>query len=91
MKTSGTGRVLAAVLVGIVFGIYRHYTQIVMLQKGRDAYLAAQSRHFDSVANDHSSFSMIIAGVILSALAFGVYELVAAGFTRLIPPSQIEE
>ena len=81
---------LAAVLAGIVFGIYRHYTQIVMLQKGREVYLAAQSRHFDSVANDHSTFSMIIAGLILSAIAFGVYELIAAGFSRLIPPVEIE-
>ncbi len=34
---------------------------------------------------------MMVAWVILATMAAGVYELVAAGFTRLIPPSEIEE
>ena len=51
----------------------------------------AQGRWFDNVSAYHSSATMLIAGIILAAIAFGLYELIAAGFTRLIPPSEMEE
>jgi hypothetical protein len=34
---------------------------------------------------------MLIAGVILAAIAVGLYEVIAAGFTKAIPPIQVEE
>jgi hypothetical protein len=34
---------------------------------------------------------MLIAGIILVALAVGLYELVAAGITKVVPPSTVEE
>jgi hypothetical protein len=34
---------------------------------------------------------MLIAGVIIAAIAVGLYEVIAAGFTRLLPPSTVEE
>ena len=37
MRSSGTGRVLATLFLGVMFGIYRHFTQLRMLQRGRDA------------------------------------------------------
>lgn len=91
MKASGTGRVLATIFIGIIGGIYLHFRQMRWLANGRDAYLAAQSHWFDNVTNYHSSVTMMVAGIILAVLAFGVYEIVAAGFTRLIPPAEIDE
>ncbi|HXE07946.1 MAG TPA: hypothetical protein VN612_08625 [Acidobacteriaceae bacterium] len=91
MKTSGTGRVLAILFIGVIGGIYLHFRQMRWLGRGRDAYLAAESQWFDNVSRYHSSMTMIIAGIILAVLAYGVYEIIAAGFTRLIPPSEVEE
>ena len=91
MKASGTGRVLAVVLIGCLFGAYKHYVQMRALSLGRTGYLATQSQWFDKVSNYHSGVTMILAGIILAVLAFGVYEIVAAGFTRLIPPAEIDE
>jgi len=91
MKTSGTGRVLAALFIGVIGGIYLHFRQMRWLGRGRDAFLTAQGRWFDNVSAYHSSATMLIAGIILAAIAFGLYELIAAGFTRLIPPSEMEE
>ena len=91
MKTSGTGRVLSTLLIGGIFGAYRHYVQMRALSLGRAGFLDAQSRWFDKVSNYHAGGTMIVAGVIVAAIAVGLYELIAAGFTRLIPPSQIED
>jgi hypothetical protein len=91
MKTSAAGRVLATLFIGVIAGVYLHFRQLRWLGRGREAFLAAQGRWFDNVANYHSSATMLVAGVILAAIAFGVYELIAAGFTRLIPPSEVEE
>jgi hypothetical protein len=34
---------------------------------------------------------MLIAGIILAAMAVGLYELVAAGIAHVLPPSAAEE
>jgi hypothetical protein len=91
MKRTGTGRVLATIFIGVMFGIYRHVDELKWLQRGRDGFLAAQSSHFDRITQYHAMGTMLIAGVILAAVAVGVYELIAAGFTRLLPLSTVEE
>jgi hypothetical protein len=91
MKSSGTGRVLAAMSLGLAFGLYRHYVQMRQLQLGREGFLAQQSQYFDRITGVHSVVFMLIAGVILAAIAVGLYEVIAAGFTKAIPPIQVEE
>jgi len=91
MKTSGTGRVLAALFLGVMFGIYRHFQQMRALGRGRDAFLAQQGQYFDRITQLHSMGIMLIAGVILAAIAVGLYELIAAGFTKMVGPSTAEE
>jgi hypothetical protein len=91
MKSSGTGRVLATLFLGVMFGIYRHYLQMRQLGQGRAAFLADESQYFDRITHLHSMGFTLIAGVILAAIAVGLYEVIAAGFTKAIPPSQVEE
>jgi hypothetical protein len=91
MKSSGTGRVLAAIFLGLIFGTYRHFLQMRWLARGRAAFLADQSRNFDRTAQYHSAATMLIAGVILAAIAVGLYEVIAAGFTKMVGPSTAEE
>ena len=91
MKTSGTGRVLAVLFLGVLRGVYSHFMEIRWLGRGREAFLADQGARFDKFAAFHSAPSMLVAGVILAAIAVGVYELVAAGITKVVPPSTVEE
>jgi len=91
MKRTGTGRVLATLFLGIIFGVYRHYQQMQMLGQGHDAYLAEQSQYFDRIVKLHSAGFTLIAGIILAVVAVGLYELIAAGFTHVLPASRVEE
>ena len=91
MKSSGTGRVLAVLFLGIMRGLYSHFTEMRWLGRGREAFLADQGARFDKLAAYHPTGTMLIAGIILVALAAGLYELVAAGITKVVPPSTVEE
>jgi hypothetical protein len=91
MKSSGTGRVLATLFLGVMFGIYRHYLQMRQLGQGRVAFLADESHYFDRITQTHSLGVMLVAGVILAAIAVGLYEVIAAGFTKMVGPSTAAE
>jgi hypothetical protein len=91
MKQTKTGRVLAALFLGMVFGLFLHFRQMRYLGLGRDAFLAQQSRYFDQITRLHSIGFMAIAGIILVAIGIGLYELIAAAVTRVLPPSTVEE
>ena len=91
MKQYKTGRVLAVVFLGLMFGLYRHFDQMKWLGRGRDAFLTEQSHRFDKFVQYHSTATMLVACVILAAIVFGLYELIAAGITKALPPSTVEE
>ncbi len=91
MKRTRTGRVLATLFLGVIFGVYLHFHQMQWIGRGRDAFLAAQNHWFDKVAQYHSASTTLVAGVILAAIAVGLYELVAAGIANMLPPSSVEE
>lgn len=91
MKQSKTGRVLATLFLGVMFGIYRHFDQMRWLGRGRDAFVTEQNHYFDKITQYHSGASMMVAGIILAGVAVGLYELIAAGITKVLPPSTVEE
>jgi hypothetical protein len=91
MKRTGTGRVLSTLFIGVMFGIFRHYQQMRQLGRGRDRFLADENHYFDKISQYHGAGTMLIAGVILAVIAVGLYEVIAAGFTRVLPPSTVEE
>ena len=91
MKQYKTGRVLSALFLGIMFGMYRHFDQMRWLGRGREAYLADQSLRFDKFTQYHTVATMLMAGIIVSAIVLGLYELIAAGITKVLPPSTVEE
>jgi len=91
MKRYGTGRVLAVLFLGMLFGAYKHYDQMRWIGRGREAFVASQNHRFDISMQYHSATSMLVAGILLSALAFGVYELIAVGIARVLPPPTVEE
>jgi hypothetical protein len=91
MKQSGTGKLLAIVLLGVLFGLFKHFQQTKWLGRGREAFLVDQSGQFDRIVKYHSAGATLIAGIILVAAAVALYELTAWGLTKVIPPSTIEE
>jgi hypothetical protein len=91
-KLHKTARVLAVVLTGVIFGLYKHAQQVRWAGLGRQAFLAEQSRQFDlGMAPPHGTFAMILAGVLLAGIAYGVYELLAAGIALILPRHQAAE
>jgi hypothetical protein len=91
MKQSGTGKLLAIALLGGLFGVFRHIQQTRWIGRGREAYLADQSGHFDKIVQYHSMGATLIACVLLVAIGVALYEVTAWGLTKVIPPSTIEE
>ena len=91
MKASKMPRVLAAMFLGAMFGLYRHFRQMQWLGRGRDAFLADQSRAFDQIIQRHAAGVTLVAGVILAAVAVGLYEGLVFGIAKLIPAVDVEE
>jgi hypothetical protein len=91
MKPYKTARMIATLFLGVLFGLYKHFDEMGWLQRGRDAFMAYQSEHFQRIVAYHSTGTMLIAGIILAAIAVGLYELVAAGIAHVLPPSAAEE
>jgi hypothetical protein len=92
MKRYGTGRVLAVLFLGVLFGVYKHAMQVRWAMRGREAFLADQSQQFDKgMMPPHGQLVSMVAGVILAAVAFGLYELIAAWITKALPLSTVEE
>ena len=83
---------LAVLFIGVIGGIYLHFRQSRWIAEGRIAFLADQGKRFDTIVTHNAAAPiMLVVGVILATLCYGVYELVAAGFTRIVPPAEIEE
>jgi hypothetical protein len=91
MRRTKSGRVLATVFLGAMVGVYLHVREGRWLAAGRDAYMAMQSEHYQRITAYHSLWSMVIAGLILAGIAVGLYELIVAGVTHVLPPSTVEE
>jgi hypothetical protein len=83
--------VLAVLFLGVLRGVYTHFEQMRWLKQGRDGFLADQAHKFDRIAAYHSAPAMLVAGIILVAVAVGLYELIAAGITNILPPNTVEE
>jgi len=83
--------VIAVLFLGVLRGVYTHYDQMKWLGRGKEAFLADQAHRFDRIATYHSAPATLVAGIILVGVAVGLYELVAAGITRILPPSAVEE
>jgi hypothetical protein len=84
-----TSRVISAVLVCILSGYWIHFDYVRWHQRGRDAYLAYQSHRFDqSMASPHPALVTIVGVFMVIGAFLAIYELIAAGASRLIRSSE---
>lgn len=84
-----TGRIISAVLVSILSGLWIHNDYVRWHQRGRDAYLSYQAHRFDQfMASPRPAFITIIGALIVVGILLGIYELIAAGAAKLINSSE---
>ena len=85
MKQNLVPKVLAAMLLGILFGWYIHHDYVTWSLRGRDAFIAHQMRRFDMY---FASPRPIAHSLVVTALfALGVcvlYEMLVAGLSSIL-------
>jgi len=78
MNRHQTSRLLATLLLGVLFGWFLHHDSMKWNHLGRAAFLADQSHHFDTAdTNPPPLAAMMVVSAILTGVLFGVYELLA--------------
>ena len=80
-------RVIAAALLGFLFGIYVHHDYVFWGRKGREVFIAHETRRFDEYMADPRPLAVTaVPMAIVSLFGFGLYELVVFGLSALIKP-----
>ncbi|HEY1424699.1 MAG TPA: hypothetical protein VGF20_14695 [Candidatus Acidoferrum sp.] len=84
MNPRPVGRILATLLLGTVFGLYIHADNKKWSQLGRQAYIDHQLEDFDSnKATPQSKPVLMLGAMIVAAILFGAYELIALAFAAI--------
>ena len=84
-----TGRLVAAVCIGIALGIGAHFTEARKRTDGKEVFLEAQAHRFDRfISKPHDLVPEVLGGVVFVAGAVGAYELIAWAFYLVIKPAK---
>jgi hypothetical protein len=86
MRPKTLSRILSALSCSLLFGAFLHRTSVKDFAMGREAYLLKQAHHFDTyvVRNAHGPLPGILAALIVLGIIFGLYELFAFVFEKLV-------
>jgi len=77
MNQNLIARVIAVVLLGILFGYYIHYDERKTRQMDREQYIARETHKYDESKSDPTPLpAMIFGGIIVLGLFVAVYEVV---------------
>ncbi len=80
-----SGKVIAALIVGLIVGLRIDHNNAVWGRRGREAFLAHQEHLFNRYsAVPHTSIGIIITSIIATCLFLFFYELLAFGASRII-------
>jgi high-affinity Fe2+/Pb2+ permease len=75
-----TGRIIAAILLGVILGVAMHYDYAHKRAGGRQAFLESQELRFDSfIAKPHAIAGEMTIGVLFVLAVAGTYEMAAWG------------
>jgi hypothetical protein len=84
-------KLLAALFLGLLAGLQVHHSYVKWNHLGRAAFLEDQSKRFDMYMAKVHPFGLTIIGAIVALLGVtAVYELVAFGISKLLPPAPPE-
>jgi len=85
MKQNFMSRVVAAILLGGLFGWYVHYDSALWNLRGRDAFIAEQVHRFNTyISPPRPAVFTVIFSILLTCGACVVYELLAAGLAAIV-------
>ena len=77
MNRRVTSRILAAALLGILFGSYVRHDYRKWSQRGREQFLAFEGARFDRYMSTPKPTPVILFGFMIASLVgFGFYELI---------------
>ena len=85
MDARRSGRIFAAVVIGVAMGAVTLLSVSHDRSKGRDAYIQRHTERFDRlVSKPQSGLGSVIGGVFTTGVIIGAYELLAFGMTLAI-------
>lgn len=76
-------KLLAAVVMGLLFGTYLHYDYTKWHDLGREAFLSKQEYRFDHFMAQPHWFVLLFAGIIAAFIVMGVYEAIGQSSVEL--------
>ena len=89
MKATGRHRIASTVVIGVLFGWYIHHDYLRWHARGKEAFLAFSADTFKRNMDYPKPLAATVAAtLIIAALVFGVYELLAALFSKLSPATE---
>jgi hypothetical protein len=83
-------KVLAVVVLAILFGVYIHHDYARWGDRGLDVYLRYQTTRYENyMAPGHPRSVSYFATMAVLTLAAAVYELVAAALAKVLPKENL--
>jgi len=84
MKPQIIGRIISVLILAVLFGLYLHHTHVTTGEMGRDAFLSKQAARFDKFFAHPPALPIEVVGsIIFFGILFGLYEVVALGFSKI--------
>jgi hypothetical protein len=95
MNPNLIARVIAVVLLGVLFGAYMNHDYEKWRRSGRDQFLAHEAQRFDRMISTARPFGVVATGAVIGVgLLVGLYELVVFGLSAVLkstaPPQQTQ-
>jgi len=85
MKTQLLARIIAAAMLGLLFGCYFYSKENEYARLGRREFLAKQAFRFDQrIARPHSLGFEVVGFLFLVGGFIGSYELLVIGITKML-------
>jgi hypothetical protein len=77
-------RILTIASIGALGSLWLRHRDLETVNLGRAGYLAQQMTRFDRLSTPHDVWVIMIAGVFLATVIFGLYELLVFGASKLL-------
>jgi uncharacterized membrane protein YkgB len=85
MKSRIVGRIIAAIILAVLIGLYDHHMHVAGSQMGRDAFIAKETARFDRhFATPDPVVVDVMSSIILFGIFFCVYELIAFVASKIL-------
>ena len=85
MSNNAKGRIISAVVLVLVLGVFFHLRTLQQAQMGREGFLAYQAKRYDRHYAKPDPFSSVLfPSIVLFGGLFLTYELTSIGITKIL-------